>query len=216
MKTAEGHDFLGKRMSKLRPIAAVLLSLAFTVPFCATAQAEPLEREECNTLKNQKRTLLTPTVSAALKRGPDWVKEHLHDQEKIEQVRKYLQVEEKVAFRCRTNGVRIPKPLPPSLPDRKPPVPTYTVAVIDSTSLIPLRNPSRKMPDKNTSETIEAVLAADEGTRDMDEPKASAEGAPVSPQDEATPSNPSDTATGTSQAMAESDKTPPSDNEATQ
>lgn len=119
MTTAGGHDVLGERMTKLRPIAVMLVVLGFALP-TGTAGAEPLEADECKALKSEKEALLTATVQAALKRGPDWVKDHLHDQDKIEQVRQYLLVEEKVAFRCRTNGVRIPKPLPPSLPDRKP------------------------------------------------------------------------------------------------
>ncbi|ODS00916.1 hypothetical protein AUC68_13370 [Methyloceanibacter methanicus] len=146
-------------MTKLRPIAVMLVVLGFALP-TGTAGAEPLEADECKALKSEKEALLTATVQAALKRGPDWVKDHLHDQDKIEQVRQYLLVEEKVAFRCRTNGVRIPKPLPPSLPDRKPKVPTFVLAGVDATSLIPLRNPSRGAGEKVTAASPRATARA--------------------------------------------------------
>lgn len=212
MTRAGGHDFHGERMTKLRPIAAVLFVLACTAPFC-TASAEPLERDECDVLKAQQKDLLTASVSAALQRGPDWVKEHLHDKDTIEQIREYLIVEEKVAFRCRTDGVRIPKPEPPSLPDRKPPVPTFIVAGVEATSLFPLRNPSRKAGD-----AIAAALAADgtEGEGDIDgDAVLSPDSEPAAPQ-AAIPPAAADDAAGASQDVADSDKTAPSDNKATQ
>lgn len=163
-------------MTKLRPMAVMLLVVGLVAPYGA-ARAEPLEPEECKALKSQQKTLLTPTVQSALKRGPDWVKDNLHNQEMIEQVREYLSVEEKLAFRCRTDGVRIPKPLPPSLPDRKPEVPTYIVAGVDATSLMPLRNPSREAAD-----AIASVLSEGEGEGDIDDgvDEASNDAAPAS------------------------------------
>ena len=150
-------------MTKLHPMAVILLVAGFVAPY-GTAHAEMLEAEECEALKSQQKSLLTPTVQSALTRGPDWVKDNLHDQEKIEQVREYLSVEEKLAFRCRTNGVRIPKPMPPPLPDRKPAVPTFVVAGVDATSLMPLRNPSREAAD-----AIASVLSEEgEGEGDID------------------------------------------------
>ncbi|MEM7399025.1 MAG: hypothetical protein AAF354_08800 [Pseudomonadota bacterium] len=149
-------------MTKLHPTAFVLLVLAIFAPY-GTANAEPLEAEECKTLKSQQKILLTPTVKAALRRGPDWVKDNLHNQEMIERVREYLLVEEKVAFRCRTNGVRIPKPMPPSLPDRKPAVPTFVVAGLDATSLMPLRNPSREAEN-----AVVSAIAVSEGEGEGD------------------------------------------------
>ncbi len=84
------------------------------------------------------------------------MKDHLHSADEIEQVRQYLQVEAKVAFRCRTDGVVMPKPKPVPLPDRKPPVPQVQVAegkptqVLAGTSanaLLPLRKPSLSTED---------------------------------------------------------------------
>jgi len=196
-------------MFKLRLIATALIAMGLIAPFGLASVAEPLEPAECKALQSQKRTLLTKTVRAALIRGPDWVKEHLHDAEQIEKVREYLQVEEKVAFRCRTDGVRIPKLLPPPRPDRKPPVPTYVaegetqkiLAGMAATSLLPLRKPTRESP-----KTIEAVLAADQdGTGDgggANDIASSAKSEAAEP--------------GSSQAVAESDKTAPPNNKATQ
>ena len=152
-------------MTKLRSIAVMLVVMGFALPNGA-ARAEPLEADACKALKSEKKTLLTATVQAALRRGPDWVKDNLHEHDKIEQVRQYLQVEEKVAFRCRTNGVRIPKPQPPSLPDRKPKIPTFVLAGVDATSLIPLRNPSRKARE---AVTAAITMSEGEGEGDIDD-----------------------------------------------
>ncbi len=188
-------------MSKLRPIAIALLAAFTAAPM--SAGAEPLEREECKALESQKRTMLTPKIKTALKQGPDWVKENLHDAAEIEKIREYLQVEEKVAFRCRTDGVRIPKPLPPPLPDRKPAVPTYVadgapkiLAGVAATSFLPLRNPSR-----SDTKTVEADPPAGE--------ESAGEGDITSAADE-------EAEAGPSQAIADSDKTAPSENKATQ
>jgi hypothetical protein len=113
------------------------------------ARAEPLDRAVCKTLKAEQKSLLTRELKAALARGPDWVKENLHSSDQIEKVRQYLLVEEKAAFRCRTDGVRIPKPRPMELPDRKPEPPTEIAeaeqvkVVAAANSLMPLRNPDR-------------------------------------------------------------------------
>lgn len=194
-------------MSKLRLIATALLALSVVPLTSVSAGAEMLERDQCKVLEAEKQTLLTASVKAALTGGPDWVKEHLHNEEQIEQVRKYLQVEEKVAFQCRTDGVRIPKPRPPPLPDRKPDVPTYVVEVnaqtpqivagVAAASFLPLRKPSRV-----ELETAKADLSEEEGAGDVDtveEVTATAEREP-----------------GPSQTVADSDKTTPPENRATQ
>lgn len=149
-------------MTKLHPIAAMLLVVAAAMPYGA-AQAAPLEAEECEALKSEKKTLLTPMVQEALKRGPDWAKDHLHDYEKFVQIRRYLQVEEKVAFRCRTDGVRVPKPEPPPVPHRKPPVPVFIVAGVDASALMPERNPARE-----AGTAVAATTPANEGEGEGD------------------------------------------------
>jgi hypothetical protein len=198
-------------MSKLRPIAAVLLTLSMVPSLSALARAEPLERDQCKALEAEKQSLYTTTVRAALTSGPDWVKEHLHDLTEIEKIREYLSVEEKVAFRCRTDGVRVPKPLPPPLPDPKPPVPEYVVDVKGQTpkiiagvaamSFLPVRKPSSMEPE--TAAAAEPPEVAEEGDGgEAEEMTTAAESANA-------PSGPS-------QAVADSDKTAPSENKATQ
>jgi hypothetical protein len=186
-------------MLKLRLIVIALLFACAVAPIGARAQ--PLEPEECKALQAKKRTLLTPKVRSALARGPDWVKDHLHDQEDIEKVREYLRVEEKVAFRCRTDGVRVPKPMPPPLPDRKPEVPTLVVqgtpnilAGVAAMSFLPLRKP--------TATTAEAEPPAGEG--------ADGAGDIAADEDDETAE------VGPSQAVADSDKTAPPEIKATQ
>lgn len=190
----------GTMMPKLRLIAIALLSACAVAPLSAVA--EPLDQEECKALEVQKRALLTPKVQSALARGPDWVKDHLHDHEEIENVREYLKVEEKVAFRCRTDGVQVPTPMPPPLPDRKPPVPTLLVkgtphilAGVAATSFLPLRKPTE-------AAIAETEAPADEGT----------EGA----GDIATDGDDDLAEPGPSQAVADSDKTAPPEKKATQ
>jgi len=208
MVKAGGTTFL---MLKLGLIAMALLVASAAAPFSLGARAEPLEREECKELQTQKQSLLTPDVKAALTRGPDWVKEHLYDQDHIEKVREYLSVEEKVAFRCRTNGVRVPKPMPPPPPDRKPPVPTYLVegspkvlAGVAATSFLPLRKPSLSAPQAaEAGDTAEETVAAPAG--DIDEPDTTT-----------TAMDSEETEPGPSQAVADSDKTASPENKATQ
>jgi hypothetical protein len=189
-------------MFKLRFIAATLLAVGLAAHFSPTARAEMLERDQCKALETEKQTLLTASVRAALSGGPDWVKDHLHNEEEIEKVRAYLRVEEKVAFRCRTDGVRIPKPLPPPLPDPKPAVSIImaegqkVLAGAAAMSFLPLRKPSATV-----SETAGADVLGIEGIGD-------AEVTAVAESSEAEP--------GPSQAVADSDKTAPPKNKATQ
>ena len=89
-------------------------------------------RRACANLQVEQKKLLTPAMQAALERGPDWVKDHLNDQE-IERVRNFLEVEEQIEFRCRGGGVAKPKPPAP------PPAPVSAEGVP-----LPDRNPNRE------------------------------------------------------------------------
>lgn len=138
-----------------RFISLSLFAACVVALLSSAATAIPLDRAACKTLKAEKKSLMTRKLRAALARGPDWVKENLHSAEEIEKVRYYLLVEEKAAFRCRTDGVRIPPPRVMERPDRKPPVPTEVAEVepsvkvlagAASTSFLPLRKPSLSAP----------------------------------------------------------------------
>ena len=115
-------------MPVLRFIAVALLTSSSAVTLGTRAIAEPLEKEACLNLQLERKKLLTPKMQAALEQGPDWVKNHLNDDD-IDNVREFLLVEEMIEFRCRGGGVAKPPITPPgaglsaegvSLPDRNP------------------------------------------------------------------------------------------------
>ena len=80
------------------------------VPSRSTRRAAPICQIE-------RKKLLTRDMQAALEHGPDWVKDHLNDEE-IDRVRHFLSVEEQIKFRCRGGGVakarKIHRPAPGS------------------------------------------------------------------------------------------------------
>jgi hypothetical protein len=107
-----------------RLIAIAFLAIGQVGLFGVGALAEPLLKTVCAELQVERNKLLTRDMQKALERGPDWVKDHLNDDE-LEKVRQFLVVEEKIVFRCRGGGVNPPKPeeiakgdVP--LPDRNP------------------------------------------------------------------------------------------------
>jgi hypothetical protein len=206
-------------MTPFSRLIAFALVASFPVALLATDVAsEPLERDECKTLEAEKQTLLTAELRAALARGPDWVKDHLHSADEIEKVRQYLQVEEKVAFRCRTDGVRVPKPKPVPLPDRKPEPPLQVaegepnkvLAGAASISLLPLRKPSLSSPAAEDATPEQEAGDAEEVTTSAE--AASAEPAPA----EASAADSKEAEPRPSQTVADSDKTAPPQTKATQ
>jgi len=189
-------------MSFSRLIAIALCASCVAALLSAGAIAEPLDKEACASLNAEKQNLATKEIKAALARGPDWVKEHLHSADEIEKVRQFLLVEEKIKFRCRTDGVVMPKPIPISMPDRKPPVPVTQVAEEEqskvlaeaaSTSLLPLRKPSLSSPETAEAETVDTEEGDADEVTSIEEPDP-----------------------GPSQTVADSDKTAPPQDKATQ
>ncbi|MGH6736319.1 MAG: hypothetical protein ACRECX_09610 [Methyloceanibacter sp.] len=189
-----------------RFIGGALLVGGLALVLGGNALAEPLNKDACASLESERRSLFTNDIKAALERGPDWVKDHLHTPEEIEKVRQYLLVEEKLAFRCRSDGVVMPKPQPVPLPDRKPDLPPTEVAATEapkiladaaSTSLLPLRKPS--LAD------AEETVAADTGQDEVQE-AGDSEGVTTSGTLEP----------GPSQTVADSDKRAPESIKATQ
>ena len=128
----------------LRFIAVALLASSLAALLAVRAAAEPLDKDACANLQLEQKKLLTPAMQAALERGPDWVKDHLNDQD-IERVREFLEVEEMIKFRCRTG---VPKPKPPA----PPPAPVSAEGVP-----VPDRNPNREATaavDAKPSQTV--------------------------------------------------------------
>jgi hypothetical protein len=135
-------------MPLLRFIAVALLALSPGLLGVA-AFAEPLEKEACLKLQNERKKLLTREMQAALDHGPDWVKNHL-DSGEIEKVREFLDIEEQIEFRCRDGGAvakalqnMAKNPDNVTLPDRNPAAaqsttadakPSQTVADSDKTA----------------------------------------------------------------------------------
>ena len=146
-------------MPLLRSIAVALLAASPAVSFCTPAVAEPLDKTVCNSLENERQELLTPKMRAALEQGPDWVKDHLNDQD-IEKVRQFLVVEEKLIFRCRDGGV--------PLPDRKP---TSLSAVADPPAPAKAAGePEMPLPDRNptAAQTATANVTSSQTVADSD------------------------------------------------
>ena len=119
-------------MPLLRFIATALLTGTLLALPGVRVSAEPLDRESCLNLQDERARLLTRGMKIALERGPDWVKDHLNTGE-IEKVREFLAVEEMIEFRCRGGGVVKQAATPASgeavpLPDRKPDAPQGTAA----------------------------------------------------------------------------------------
>lgn len=136
------ESYCGALMQSLRVIAVALL-VAGLLPLAASrVLAEPLDKESCKELQDQRKALLTLEMQAALDHGPDWVKDHLEPTE-LDKVRRFLLVEEKIVFQCRGGGVEKAKiitdgmPLPDRNPNRPATVadakPSQTVADSDKT-----------------------------------------------------------------------------------
>jgi hypothetical protein len=89
-------------------IAAVLLQ----VPDSLAAQ---LDKDSCTKLKNEQGQLERDGARGSLGRGPDWAKANLGP-EKMEQIRRLIEVDEQLLFRC---GGR-PLVVLPSDPDAAP------------------------------------------------------------------------------------------------
>ena len=124
--------------------ATLLLVAAASLLDVGGGNAEPLDKESCADLQAERKQLLTNDMQAALEQGPDWVKTHLNEAE-INQVRRFLTIEEKIQFRCRGGGVskaEASAPIPGfvPLPDRKPAPPSSTM---------PAASPSQALADSD-------------------------------------------------------------------
>src|SRR5262249_56909468 len=89
-------------------IAAVLLQ-------APVSRAAQLDKDSCTKLKNEQVQLERDGARGSLGRGPDWAKANLGP-EKMEQVRRLIEVDEQLLFRC---GGR-PLVVLPSDPDAAP------------------------------------------------------------------------------------------------
>jgi hypothetical protein len=87
-------------MLVLRAVTLLLAGFAVATFAGGSAVALPLDEEACEELKAEHDAKLTPEIKEALEHGPDWVKTNL-DTAKLDKVRDYLLVEERLEFQCR-------------------------------------------------------------------------------------------------------------------
>lgn len=80
-------------------IAFIALGGGFLVPV-APAHAAPLTPEKCEALITEHADLLADNVKSDLAKGPEWAKDNL-DQVRLDKIKRLIEVEESVAFRCR-------------------------------------------------------------------------------------------------------------------
>src|SRR5262249_42326109 len=78
------------------PLSA--LCVAFVL-YGSAPLAAPLEKEECAKLKDEQGALEAQGVRANLAKGPEWGKANLQA-DKLEQVRRVIDVDEQLVFRC--------------------------------------------------------------------------------------------------------------------
>jgi hypothetical protein len=131
-------------MSFGRLSAVFLVVAAVSLLGAGWGRAEPLDKQSCSSLQTERKQLLTKDMQSALDQGPDWVKTHLNEVE-IDQVRRFLNIEEQIEFRCRGGGVDKAKVVAPDaeavpLPDRKPSPPSSTS---------PATSPSQALADQD-------------------------------------------------------------------
>jgi hypothetical protein len=96
-----------------------LLLLAVLLAACVAltqARAAPLDSETCNKLMIEQSALENAGVEQTMAKGPEWAKANLTP-EKIDQIRRFIELEELIVFRCRS---RVRVTLPPDPEDKEP------------------------------------------------------------------------------------------------
>src|SRR5262245_19605050 len=102
----------GRNLMTRRTLSVVLAAVLLPAPAGRAAQ---LDQESCNKLKGEQVQLEKEGARSNLGKGPDWAKANLAP-EKIEHVRRLIEVDEQLLFRC---GGR-PLVVLPSDPDSVP------------------------------------------------------------------------------------------------
>jgi hypothetical protein len=82
-----------------QPLLPLVVLLA-AVAAISQARAAPLDADTCNKLKIEQDELENAGVERNMAKGPEWAKVNLTP-EKIEQVRRFIELEELILFRCR-------------------------------------------------------------------------------------------------------------------
>lgn len=100
--------------------SAVALSLLAAVVLSPALRAAPLDKEGCNQLKTEQSWLEQAGTRGFMSKGPQWAKTNL-EPGKLDQVRRLLEVDEQLLFRCHGRPlVNLPKDPDPDPAAREP------------------------------------------------------------------------------------------------
>jgi len=89
----------------LRFTPHMLFALFLFAGLASDGQARPLKKEVCKALAAERTTLAKKDVIDALLKGPEWSRSNI-PADAIQRIRRYLEVEEQLRFRCR--GMKVP------------------------------------------------------------------------------------------------------------
>src|SRR5262245_65716306 len=90
----------------------LLAALLWQVPAARTA---PLDKEGCANLKTEQTQLEQAGARGNIAKGPQWAKANL-DHDKLDQIRRLLEVDEQLLFRCQGRPL-VTLPKDPTDPD---------------------------------------------------------------------------------------------------
>ena len=126
------------------PLARHALIAAVILTGSSAAWAEALDKHACNVLKVELAGLLAVGVKDDMERGPKWAKANL-TKEKLTNIRRLIEVEEQLEFRCGLNRARVAAVAPAEAP---PP------ADIPES---PERNPSKAITGKKADSVSSSI-----------------------------------------------------------
>ena len=72
------------------------------------AAAAQLDKAACEVLKTEQATLVTAGTKTDMDKGPEWAKANLAP-DRLQQVARYIELEEQLSFRCRVLAAPVPK-----------------------------------------------------------------------------------------------------------
>lgn len=85
-------------------LGRILLLLALLAAALVQARAAPLDAESCAKLMNEHGQLEQAGVEADMAKGPEWGKANLLP-EKLDRIRRFIEIEEQLLFRCRQKSL---------------------------------------------------------------------------------------------------------------
>ena len=85
-------------------LGRILLLLPLLAAALVQARAAPLDAESCAKLMNEHGQLEQAGVEADMAKGPEWGKANLLP-EKLDRIRRFIEIEEQLLFRCRQKSL---------------------------------------------------------------------------------------------------------------